>query len=295
MSDAMGDRMKTYEMAEAGRKCLPLLPILARLDGKNFSNFTRGLTRPYDARLSRLMLAVTTHLVSETAAACGYTQSDEITLAWYADTTDSQVYFDGRIQKLTSVLAATCSVRFNRLLPDFLPEKSGCEPVFDCRVWQAPTLREAANAFLWRERDATKNSVGMAAGEYYSHAELMGRNGREKQEMLWRKGVNWNDYPDFFKRGSFVQRREVSARLTPADLESLPPLHHARKNPDLEFRRTEYRRIDMPPFDRVTNRVGVLFGGEEPQTAVAPPDGAVAPPDGAVAPPDGVSPSRESA
>lgn len=279
MSDAMGDRMKMYEMTEAGRKFMPLLPVIARLDGKGFSKFTKGLARPYDKRLSDLMVAVTTHLVRDTNAACGYTQSDEITLAWYSSSIDSQIYFDGRIQKMVSVLAAKCSVAFSHLMPQFIPEKDNYGdgdfippvpldklPVFDCRVWQVPTLEEGANAFLWREFDATKNSISMAAQEHYSHNELMEKNGNEKQEMLWQKGINWNDYPEFFKRGSYVQRRVVKAKLTADDLANLPEKHHARQNPDLEFERTEYRRIDMPPFNRVANRVGVIFSGEEPVT-----------------------------
>lgn len=265
MSDAMGDRMKLYEMAEAGRKFLPLLPIAARLDGKNFSKFTQGLERPYDKRLSDLMIDTTEHLVRETNAACGYTQSDEITLAWYSDDISSQIWFDGRVQKMCSVLAAMCSVFFNRNL-NRLPKPDG-SPVFDCRVWQLPTLEEAANVFLWREFDATKNSVQMAAQEHYSHKELMHKHNGDMQEMLFQKGVNWNNYPDFFKRGSYVQRRVVRHKLTPEDLELLPPKHNARKNPDLEFERTEYRRIDMPPFGRVKNRADVIFLGAEPITA----------------------------
>lgn len=267
VNDAMGDRMKGYEMAEAGRKFMPLLPVVARLDGKGFSKFTRGLSRPYDERLSKLMTDVTMHLVEDTAAVAGYTQSDEITLAWYSHTTESQIYFDGRIQKMVSVLAARCSVRFNRLLPSFLPEKAGAEPVFDCRVWQLPTLDEAANAFLWREFDAAKNSVSMAAQTFYSHNELLHKNGQQKQDMLVEKGVNWNDYPAFFKRGSYIQRRTFKRKATAQDLEALPEKHHARLNPDLEIERSEYRVLDMPPFNRVTNRVGVIFRGEEPLVA----------------------------
>lgn len=267
MSDAMGDRMKMYEMAEAGRKFTPLLPIVARLDGKGFSKFTHGLARPYDERLSNLMVETVKYLVEETAAVMGYTQSDEITLAWYSNTMESQIYFDGRIQKMTSVLAAKCSVYFNKLLPKFIPEKGDKEPVFDCRVWQLPTLDEGANAFLWREFDATKNSISMAAQEFYSHKELMNKDGSEKQEMLFQKGVNWNDYPAFFKRGSYIQRRIVKSKASVEDLEKLPPKHHARLNPDLEIERSEYRRLDMPPFNRVTNRVGVIFRGETPVLA----------------------------
>lgn len=279
MDDALGDRMKEYEGQESDRMFLPMLPVVARLDGKNFSSFTRGLARPYDERLSNLMVAVTTHLVKETSACVGYTQSDEISLAWYSAEWKSQIYFDGRIQKMTSVLAATCSVAFVHLLAQFLPERDqygdGDEvaptplhklPVFDCRVWQSPTLDEAANTFLWREKDATKNSVSMAAQEYYSHRELMGKSGREKVEMLFQKGVSWNDYPAFFKRGTFVQKKTVKSKLTVEEVDLLPEKHHARQNPDAEFDRSIFRTLDVPPFSQVTNRVGVLFRGEDPIT-----------------------------
>src|SRR5215212_3282844 len=98
MNDGLGDRMKRYESAEAGRRLMPLLPAVARLDGRAFHAFVKGLTRPFDERLSRLMI--------ETVASVGYTQSDEITLAWVPAGTDGQVFFDGRVQKMNSVLAA---------------------------------------------------------------------------------------------------------------------------------------------------------------------------------------------
>lgn len=267
MNDEFGDRMKSYEQMEAGRRLMSLLPVIARLDGKGFSKFTHGLARPYDERLSNLMVETTRYLVMETNAVMGYCQSDEITLAWHSDNMDSQIYFDGRIQKMVSVLAAKCSVYFNKMLPKFVPEKGDKEPVFDCRVWNLPTLEEGANAFLWREFDATKNSISMAAQEFYSHKELMNKNGSDKQEMLFQKGINWNDYPAFFRRGTYVQRRIVKSKASVEDLEKLPPKHHARLNPDLEIERSEYRRLDMPPFNHVVNRVGVVFRGEEPITA----------------------------
>lgn len=51
MNDALGDRMKLYEGAEAQRRLIPLLPAIIRLDGKGFHNWTRCLKRPYDERL----------------------------------------------------------------------------------------------------------------------------------------------------------------------------------------------------------------------------------------------------
>ena len=72
-------------------------------------------------------------------------------------------------------------------------------PVFDCRVFQLPTEWECSNAFLWRVKDAVKNSVSTATRAHYSHKEMHGKSQSEMQEMLHQKGVNWNDYPTFFK------------------------------------------------------------------------------------------------
>ena len=254
MNDDFGDRMKTYEMAEAGRHLMPLLPAIARLDGRCFSSFTRGLLRPFDALFSQCMFNTTLHLVKETNACCGYTQSDEITLAWLSDSFKSQIWFDGRIQKMVSVLAATASVEFNRQVALLLPAKKDLRPVFDCRVWNVPNVVEGANCFLWREQDATKNSVSMAARPVHSHKELVDQDA---------KGINWNDDPDYFKRGSYVQRKVVKRKFTPNELLDLPPMHEARKNPDLEVERTVYDVVNMPKFSSVTNRPDVIFRGAE--------------------------------
>lgn len=262
--DMMGDRMKLYEQAEAGRKLLPLAPVCARLDGRGFSKFTKGLTRPFDVGMVKAMVLTTMYLVEETNARIGYTQSDEISLVFYTDTFDSEIFFNGKVQKMVSVLSSMATAKFNSLLPEHLPSKVGLLPVFDCRVWSVPTLTEAANTLLWREKDATKNSISMAAQHYYSHKELDGRSSSDKQEMLFQKGVNWNDYPDFFKRGTFIQRRKRLVTLTDEELSRIPEKHRPPVGKQVE--RTHVIELPMPPFGKVTNRTGVVFNGEEPRT-----------------------------
>lgn len=266
MSDGLGDRMKMYEGVESDRRFLPMLPVIARLDGKGFSKFTKGFERPYDKRMSDAMIKTTRYLVEETNANCGYCQSDEITLGFYSSDWKSQIWFDGRIQKMASVLAAKCSVYFNLAIENEIQCSSDKMPVFDCRVWQLPTLEEATNTFLWRELDATKNSISMAASHYYSHTELMNKCGSDKQEMLHKVGINWNDYPAFFKRGTYLQRKKFSRKLTVEELEDLPPMHHARKNPDIIVERGQVVSLDIPPLTKVINRSDVIFFGAEPIT-----------------------------
>lgn len=263
MSDIFGDRMKLYESAETG-KFMPLLPICVRLDGRSFSKFTKGLARPYDERLSVLMRDTMLYLVQESGACIGYTQSDEISLVFWEPKFDSQVFFGGKKQRIVSVLSSMATAFFNNALPMDIPENAGLMPVFDCRAWQVPNLEEAANVFLWRELDAVKNSVSMAAREYYSHKQLMNLGRSDQMELLFKAGVNWNDYPVFFKRGIYAQRRKTYRKFNAQEIERLPELHEARKNPDLEIERTDVVVLDMPAFSKVTNRVGVIFMGEDP-------------------------------
>ncbi len=274
--------MKGYERAEAGRRFMPLLPVVARLDGKGFSRFTRALERPFDRRLSQLMIDMTIELVECTNACIGYTQSDEITLIWYSDEPKRQIYFDGRIHKLLSVLAATASVYFNAELPHRIPEKAGTRPVFDCRAFTVPTTAEATNVLLWRESDATRNSLSMAARAHYSHKQLDSQGHRQLHDLLMAKGINWNDYPAFFKRGTYVQSKTVLRPFSAEEIESLPPRHAARANPELQVERRVVAPVEMPPFSQVINRVEVVFAGACPETLQVHPT------------PDDPTPSRES-
>lgn len=263
--ESIGDRMKLYEGAESDRRFMPLLPILARVDGRCFHSFTRGMDRPYDIMLSKIMEDTTHYLARETNACMGYTQSDEITLAWHSTEIKSQVWFDGRIFKMVSQLAAHATLCFYRLVLEHIPRYQDRLPTFDARAWQVPNRTEGANVFLWREWDATKNSISMAAQEVFSDSELHGRNGKDKQEMLFQKGINWNDYPDQFKRGLFVQRRIVSKPFSSDELEQLPEKHAARRDPSLTVERSEWRSMEMPPFATATNREAVIFEGAEPK------------------------------
>jgi tRNA(His) 5'-end guanylyltransferase len=225
-ADSLGGRCKGYELAEAGRRAVRGIPLLARLDGRAFHTFTRGMRRPYEPGMSTAMIETARFLVQETIALVAYTQSDEITLAWFESAQSTSDYaFDGRFQKLTSVLAGMASAKFGQLVREHLADKANDTPHFDCRVWQVPTLDDAAEVFLWREDDATKNSITMAASAYYSDAELASKNSSVKQEMLWQKGVNWNDFPRFFKRGTYLQRRVYDRVISDEDRARIPEAH----------------------------------------------------------------------
>lgn len=201
--DTLGDRMKdSYE--NRTRYALPRRTYtILRLDGKAFHTYTRGLDRPYDEQLMLDMADTARFLCGEIdGARLAYTQSDEISvlLTDFA-TPKTQAWFDGNVQKLVSISASMCTARFNQLRPDRLA-------FFDSRVFTIPDPVEVRNYFIWRQKDATRNSISMAAQAYFSHKQLHGKSTGEMQDMLWSQhGVNWNDYDPRFKRGTLVSSK----------------------------------------------------------------------------------------
>lgn len=222
-ADTFGDRIKSYEALDTQRRAFKGQPLIARLDGKSFHNFTKGLKRPVDDRLSGLMVATTSFLVDRFQANVGYTQSDEITLAWFVESNSMSEYpLGGRFQKLDSLLASAATAFFASELETYLPEKAGNLAMFDCRSFVVPNLVEALNTIIWRQQDCTKNAISMAAHTYFSHKSLQNMNGTQMQERLFAEaGINFNDYPEFFRRGTFVRRAKV---LKPLSAETISKL-----------------------------------------------------------------------
>ena len=262
--DKLGDICKYFEKNYSSEFMMPLIPTIIRFDGNNFSQWTKGLEKPFDERLTDLMIETTEFLVKETGALIGYHQSDEISLVLYSDSLKSPIYHNGEKQKILSKLTGKLVSFFNDRRITYLPGHNIIAN-FDCRIYQVPTMEWACKQLLWREKDATKNSISMLAQSLFSHKKLQGLNGNQMQDlMMEEKKVNWNDLQPKFKRGSYVRKTKVKKALTVEELEALPKKHNVHKNPDMEFERNAISRIDMPKFSSIENPIDVVFYGAEP-------------------------------
>jgi len=258
MRDDLGDRMKAYERQETGRLFLPMLPVYARIDGKGFSRLTKGMDKPFDARMSAAMVETTKYLVDKTHAVIGYTQSDEISLTWLAkDYTDS-IFFDGKITKMTSVLAAMATAAFTRAIRGWEPFEDRY-PTFDARVLQLPKPYEVANMFFWRVLDAERNAVSMACRHHHSAKEMHQKNVPTMIDMLAQKDVDFEAYPDAFRRGTWVRKEAVKRRLSADERLRIP----ASKQPpeDAIITRNEMKTFHTGRDDNWLVRTpGFIFG-----------------------------------
>lgn len=234
-------RMKRYEEVSKSR-LMNREPVIIRIDGRAFHTFTRGFVRPFDEVLIKTMQETTKYLC-ENIQGCvlGYTQSDEITLIlidYKRLNTDS--WFNYEVQKMCSVAASMATLAFNKFfsvnydkwgeenMPGWdiggtnmeidssllrlenaysMALKMGA--MFDARVFNIPK-EEVTNNVYWRQLDASRNSVQMVGHANFSNKELQNKSCSNIQDMLMsQKGINWNDYPTYQKRGSCVVKNEI--------------------------------------------------------------------------------------
>ena len=194
--DSLGDRMKDY-YENAFKHKLPMrMPVIMRVDGKAFHSFTRGFAA-FDTYFIKSMQRTAQYLWKNIATAqIAYVQSDEISLLLHNyKRLETQAWFDNELQKLCSITAGYAS--------SFMSLEYSRPAIFDCRAFVLPEA-EVTNYFLWRQQDATRNSVQMLAQSMHSHKELHKKNNSELQEMCFQKGANWNDLPTTHRRGSCI-------------------------------------------------------------------------------------------
>lgn len=220
MKDPLGDRMKDFYEDRTRYKLARRTNTIIRIDGKAFHTYTKGLQRPFDQGLMEDMNKTTEYLCQNIQGAkFGYVQSDEISiLITDYDDIDTHAWFDANLQKMASIAASLATAEFNRLRlirkMNTTVATAGSileqfkHAMFDARVFQIPYQEEVINYFLWRQQDATRNSISSVAQSLYSAKELHGKKTSDMQEMIFQKGINWNDFTTREKRGSIIRRVE---------------------------------------------------------------------------------------
>lgn len=217
MNDALGDRMKEF-YENRTRITLPRRTYtVIRIDGKAFHTYTKGLNRPFDVDLIEDMNNTTKYLCERIQGVkLGYVQSDEISLILTDfDNLGTDAWFDGNIQKIVSISASIATAKFNQLRMARAFKNSPyvwiAEDIenfklaeFDARTYTIPSREEAINYLIWRQQDATRNSISAVAQSLYSHKELNGKTTDMMQELIFQKGQNWNDFPVGQKRGRTI-------------------------------------------------------------------------------------------
>lgn len=229
--DTLGDRMKEYE--NAYRFYLTKrTPVILRIDGRAFHSFTRGFDKPFDTIFVKAMQE-TAKALCKNISGCklAYTQSDEISLLLVDyDTLETQPWFGNNLQKLCSVAASIATLEFNKSFNqlidyyweqdlignvdkgekyfDTLLKAAEKGATFDARAFILPK-EEVCNYFIWRQKDAVRNSIQSSAQALYPQKELQGKNSNELLDMIVQKtGTHWQEISLEHQRGTCCIKEE---------------------------------------------------------------------------------------
>lgn len=227
----LSTRMKEFYEARARSYLTRRSPVIIRIDGAHFHTFCHSLRKPYDPTFIKAM-QLTCKNLCENIQGCkiGYVESDEISLLITDyDSLQTAAWFDYQIQKICSVAASMATMYFNRnfakLVEEFyeenvadnwreddderyynnvLTKKVELGGYFDARCFNIPK-EEITNYFIWRQNDASRNSIQGLAQANFSQKQIQGLNNSQLQDKLMlEKNINWNDCKTVEKRGSCV-------------------------------------------------------------------------------------------
>lgn len=199
--DELDKQMRVYEQS-LDQIILPEIYMVARLDGRGFTRLTKEICKfeaPFDVKFRDLMTQTVEKLMDcGFRVLYGFTESDEISLLFAPE--DNA--FGRKVRKYNSTLAGEASAVFSLAL--------GQVATFDCRIVPLPTIERVKDYFLWRQEDAHRNSLNSYCywtlrkeGKSVQEAtrELEGKSVSYKNELLFSRGINYDDLPSWQKRG----------------------------------------------------------------------------------------------
>lgn len=200
--------MRVYEQS-LDQYILPDMYIAARLDGRSFTRLTKEIMdfeAPFDEHFRDLMIATVKAVMNcGFRVVYGYTESDEISLLFHPE----DDLFGRKVRKINTTLAGEASAAFSVAL--------GRPATFDCRVVPLPNKKRVSDYFAWRQEDSHRNSLNAHCywalrreGKSVSQATeaLSGKSIAYKNELLFERGINYNDLPAWQKRGIGIYYRE---------------------------------------------------------------------------------------
>jgi tRNA(His) 5'-end guanylyltransferase len=114
--------------------------------------------------------------------------------------------FGRKLRKFLSVLAGEASAKFSLSL--------GSLGAFDARISQFPNEEDVVDYFRWRHEDAHRNALNghsywllrrQGLDDHAATEKLKGVSVADRNELLFKAGINFNEVPAWQRRGIGVQ------------------------------------------------------------------------------------------
>lgn len=251
MSNSKFEYVKDYEIHTS---LLKGTFIVVRVDGKAFTKFCdkHHLVKPNDVRCVQLMNTAALHVCDAfTEIILAYGQSDEYSFAFKQN---AKVY-QRREQKIISVLVSTFTSAFVFNWSKFFDVPLAYPVSFDSRVVLYPDLNTLKDYFFWRQVDCHINNLYnttfwlLVQKEKLSndeaHKKLKGTFSKDKHEILYNLGFNYNNAESVYKKGSLIIRFKDESKKSSSKNKKKQDYKDNKDNTDIEVIEKNLEKIDI--------------------------------------------------
>lgn len=221
----LDNKMRIYEKSH-DVIIMPGIYIVARIDGRTFSKFTKDMEKPFDENFNITMDEAIEYIMTKESLdiTYGYHQSDEISLLFRKDT---QI-FNRKERKLNSVLASIISSFFSVKYREVLS--------FDCRICQLPSLEILTDYFSWRREDSFRNCLNSYCywmlrkdgdSERVATDKLLGLNTKQKHAFLDNYNISLEQIPTWQKYGTgYMFKEELKIGFNPLEQKNVETIRN---------------------------------------------------------------------
>lgn len=224
MANSKYEYVKSFEVED---RLLPLTWIVIRIDGRSFHRFSdaHGFKKPNDLDALNLMNECAKSVMEDLAdIVFAYGISDEYS---FVIRKESNLY-KRRTSKLVSVVVSLFAATYVFKWRDHFPDKQlQYPPAFDGRAVCYPEDSVLRDYLAWRQVDCHINNqyntciwsmIKAGKSKDCAHNELKGTRADLKNELLFKTyGINYNDLPGIFRKGSYVYRKKVEESIMVGD------------------------------------------------------------------------------
>ncbi|EGV64923.1 tRNA-His guanylyltransferase [Yamadazyma tenuis] len=193
---------------------LPDTYVVIRVDGKGFHKFSKfyNFDKPNDLKALEVMNTAAYNLMNQFGdIVMAYGDSDEYSFLLKRS---SEVY-QRREAKWVSLFASSFTAYYLMEFSKQFDLQSKMVPIFDARAVVYPNPQVVQDYFRWRQVDCHINNLYnttfwklVESGMTNQEAEnrLIGTLSADKNELLFKMGINYNNEPEIFKKGTIFVR-----------------------------------------------------------------------------------------
>jgi len=210
--NSLRERQDKYEEV-SDQEALPHIPIIIRLNIKNYKKIAEDLSKPYSVVFSDVMAETLLNIITSIQdAVFGFTYQDEINIILRNDLVkDTKPWYNNNIQKIVSTVASMATLGFIES-QDLVENHEVLDPaLFEAKVFTVPSLPEVVNYLILRQSYCMGSALNEAAtyelekklGKSKANSLLKDKSYSQKKNILLKKcGIDFVDYyPSSFYRG----------------------------------------------------------------------------------------------